>query len=156
MRHASVMLFVVLMPGLLAGCTQGAAPGAGGAPDGPGSDGFVGRAWVSDDPAAPPGRLRLFLADGTLVMDSCVETYRLARWERAGDGRLAWSEDTARVEAELVEVSGELLHLRLLLHGGATSEERYRPAPVPFVCPDLPRATASLDTGLGEAIASCQ
>ncbi len=138
------------------GCAQVAPPGAGAAPDGAGSEGFIGRTWISDDPEAPPGQLRIFLEDGTLVMDSCVETYRLARWTSAGDGRIAWDEDTARVEAELVEVTADTLRLRLLLRNGDTMNQRYRPATVPFVCPDLPRTTAALEMGLGDTIASCQ
>src|SRR5688572_22814879 len=42
---------------------------------------FVGKAWMSTDASAARGTLRLFLPDGTLVMDSCWETYRLARWQ---------------------------------------------------------------------------
>lgn len=100
--------------------------------------------------------MRIFLADGTLVMDSCGEVYRLARWEPAGDGRIAWQENTSRVEAELIEVGADVLRLRLLLMGGETTEETYRPATVPFVCPDLPRETAALGEGLGDTFASCQ
>ena len=62
---------------------------------------FVGKTWLSTDPAAAPGTFRIFLADGTLVMDSCFETYRLARWEALDERRIAWQEDTARIEAEV-------------------------------------------------------
>jgi hypothetical protein len=41
---------------------------------------FVGKTWMSSDSSAAPGTIRIFLPDGTLVMDSCGETYRLARW----------------------------------------------------------------------------
>ena len=62
---------------------------------------FVGTIWLSSDPAAVLGTMRIFLADGTLVMDSCFETYRLARWEVLDGRRVAWQEDTARIEAEV-------------------------------------------------------
>jgi hypothetical protein len=99
---------------------------------------FVGKVWISPDASAPRGTLRIFLPDGTLVMDSCWETYRLARWETAGDRRIAWTEDTARIEAEIVRTAADQLDLRLQLVGGIKNES-YRLAQVPFVCPDMPR-----------------
>ena len=96
---------------------------------------FVGKTWVSVDPAAPLGTIRIFLPDGTLVMDSCFETYRLARWEAIDDRRVAWQEDTARIEAEVDETTAGELRLRLQLTQ-EIKEERYRAATVPFVCPD--------------------
>ena len=44
---------------------------------------FVGKIWLSTDASAPLGTFRIFLPDGTLVMDSCVETYRLRNGERS-------------------------------------------------------------------------
>jgi hypothetical protein len=35
---------------------------------------FVGKIWLSTDASAAPGTFRIFLPDGTLVMDLCVET----------------------------------------------------------------------------------
>ena len=61
------------------------------------AQGFVGRTWLSTDASAPPGTLRIFLADGTLLMDSCGETYRLAKWRSLGAGRIEWTEDGARI-----------------------------------------------------------
>lgn len=101
-----------------------------------GAQGFVGRPWLSTDAAAPQGTLRIFLADGTLLMDSCGETYRLARWTEPRPGRIEWSEDAARVEAEVSEPRAGELRLRLRLRGGATKDEHYRLATVPAVCPD--------------------
>ena len=99
---------------------------------------FVGKVWVSPEPSAPRGTLRIFLPDGTLLMDSCWETYRLARWETVADRRIAWTEDTARIEAEVVRAAADQLDLRLHLVGGIKNES-YRLATVPFVCPDMPR-----------------
>jgi hypothetical protein len=99
---------------------------------------FVDRVWVSTEAASAPGTLRVFLRDGTLVMDSCWETYRLARWRRLDDQRIEWSEDGAPIEARVTRLTDEAFHLRLELRGGA-KEEAYRPAVVPTVCPDMPR-----------------
>ena len=99
---------------------------------------FVGKTWLSADPSAPLGTFRIFLPEGTLVMDSCVETYRLAKWQRVDERRIAWQEDTARIEAELSQPAPDQLQLRLRL-GGDVKEGRYRLATVPFVCPDMPR-----------------
>jgi hypothetical protein len=83
--------------------------------------------------------MRVFLSDGTLVMDSCWETYRLAKWESLPDNAIAWDEDGAKIQAQVVEASDAVLVLRLALVGGETKEERYRKAEVPYVCPDMKR-----------------
>ena len=117
------------------GCSAPAGPPPAAAPAPAALSSFVGKVWRSTDSAAAPGTLRIFLADGTLVMDSCFETYRLARWETLGGGRVAWQEDTARIEAEVDETTAGELRLRLQLTQ-EIKEERYRAAMVPFVCPD--------------------
>jgi hypothetical protein len=110
-------------------CVIAAAPSAASA------QGFVGRTWLATDVAAPPGTLRIFLADGTLLMDSCGETYRLAKWRTLIPGRIAWTEDGARIEAEVSQPRAGELRLRLHLRT-EIKVERYRLAKVPFVCPD--------------------
>ncbi len=99
---------------------------------------LVGKVWVSTDASAAPGTFRIFLPDGSLVMDSCWETYRLAPWRTVGERRIEWTEDGARIEAEITQLTGERLQLRLHLTG-EVREETYRPAQVPTVCPDMPR-----------------
>lgn len=101
-------------------------------------DHLTGRVWAALDASAAPGTFRIFLADGTLVMDSCGETYRLATWTRLGERRLEWTEDTARIQAEITTLSAERLALRVALRN-ESREEAYAPARVPTVCPDLPR-----------------
>jgi hypothetical protein len=96
---------------------------------------FVGKTWLSTDSSAPLGTIRIFLPDGTLLMDSCGETYRLARWTSMNDTRIAWEEDTARIEADVTQAAADVLELRLHLRSEA-KVERYRLAQVPFVCPD--------------------
>lgn len=99
---------------------------------------FIGKTWIASDSSSAPGTLRIFLGDGTLVMDSCFETYRLAKWRALDDRRIEWQEDSARIEAEITHPSPERLQLRLQL-GNEVREEQYRLAQVPFVCPDMPR-----------------
>ena len=96
---------------------------------------FVGKTWLSTDSSAPLGTIRIFLPDGTLLMDSCGETYRLARWTSMNDTRIAWEEDTARIEADVTQATADVLELRLHLKS-EVKVERYRLAQVPFVCPD--------------------
>ncbi len=118
-----------------AACSAPSAPPPAATPPPAAPRAFVGKIWLSIDPAAVLGTMRIFLADGTLVMDSCFETYRLARWEALDGRRVAWQEDTARIEAEVDETTAGELRLRLRLTQGI-KEERYRVANVPFVCPD--------------------
>ena len=123
---------------LLCGCRQPEAPAVRAtADDASAAPPFVGKAWVGQDAQAPPGTLRIFLPGGTLLMDSCFETYRLAEWRMAPGGRLVIVEDGEEIPAEILSASGAELKLRLTLRDGP-KEETYRPAPVPYVCPDMP------------------
>jgi uncharacterized lipoprotein YbaY len=110
-----------------------------------------GRVWVATDPSAPPGTLRIFLPDGTLVMTSCVETYRFVRWTRVGSSRIAWVEDTARIEATIERITASELILRLQLTGGVHTES-YRAASEPFVCPSIRMAQASAVVASGTVL----
>ena len=76
-----------------------------------------------------------FMPDGTMVMDSCDETYRLARWEPIDQGRITWQEDGARIEAAIAQATPDALQLQLRLLN-EVRQENYRPAHVPYVCPD--------------------
>ena len=131
-----VSRIVQRVPSLLSACTERPADrrSDAGAPVVT-QPSFVGTTWLSTDPSAPPGTLRIFLADGTLVMDSCGDTYRLARWQAAHDGRVAWEEDGARIEADVAQPTPDTLQLRLHLIDGVR-QERYHRAVVPYVCPD--------------------
>lgn len=134
MKTAALTLLLVL----LVACGP---PRAGGVPvgqDATPQPQFVGKVWQSTDPGSSLGTLRIFLPDGTLLMDSCGETYRLAQWRAIDDRRLEWTEDTARIEAEITVLTDDELQLRLLLVGGVKNET-YRLAKTPYLCPDLPR-----------------
>ena len=99
---------------------------------------WANRIWIKNDANDRPGELRIFLGDGALVMDSCWETYRLAKWEAVSDSVVVWHEDTAEIEAHLKMIGPKELQVRLLLVGD-TLTERYQEADVPYVCPDMNR-----------------
>ena len=99
---------------------------------------LVNKVWKV---TAPAGRARgsfyIFLSDGTLVMTSCVETYRLATWRSDAAGRIAIAEDEAvRYEAEILELQDRQARLRLGLRNEDV-ELSLQTADAPYVCPDL-------------------
>lgn len=102
------------------------------------SGGFVGKIWAATSPESPPGSMRIFLDSGALLQTSCFETYRLSEWRRINGNRIAWSEDGAEIEAEVVAGDGDHLTLKLRI-GAEERAETYRLAEIPAVCPDLPR-----------------
>ncbi len=121
----------------LCACT-GSQPGNPPAPDETGQAALADKVWVAADASAAPGTFRIFLTNGTLVMDSCWETYRLAAWRRIDDRRVEWTEDTARIEARVGHLSADRLELELRL-GDEVQRQLYQAAQVPTVCPDMPR-----------------
>jgi hypothetical protein len=98
---------------------------------------LTNRIWIGAV-GNPPGAMLIFLSDGTLVQDSCWETYRLSRWRALGGDALQWEEDTVEIDATIVALDGAELTLRLDLPDGAL-EQAYVAATVPYVCPDMPR-----------------
>ncbi len=108
--------------------------------DADGSEDLTNRVWVkAGDDASLPGVIKIFLSDGTLVQDSCWETHRLSAWQMDGDAAVTWNEDGMDIKADIVTVSADELVLSLKLIGGDV-EERYTPAAVPYVCPDIPKS----------------
>lgn len=98
------------------------------------------KVWLVSQPTdRAPGSMYIFLSDGTLMMTSCVETYRLATWRSEGQGRLLVTEDPGTsYQVNVLEVAERDLRLRFELRND-TFELTLRAAEVPFVCPDLPR-----------------
>lgn len=115
-----------------------ASPAAAASPAPPAPDLLLNTVWVRQDPAAPPGDLRIFLADGTLVIDSCWEVYALRRWRRAGPDELVMEEDV-EIPARILALGPDALRLELSLVGGERQEVAYRRAQVPYVCPEMAR-----------------
>ena len=99
---------------------------------------LLNRVWVREaNDSGLPGGMQIFLADGTLVSDSCWETYRLSRWEQVSDTAISWEEDGVTINADIASLSDSELVLALNL-GSEVLELKYTPASVPFLCPDMP------------------
>jgi hypothetical protein len=82
--------------------------------------------------------MRIFLHDGTLVMDSCWETYQLATWQAESDSAVVWQEGGAGLRATILELGVDTLVLRVALVNGS-QDQHYRAATVPWICPDMRR-----------------
>lgn len=96
--------------------------------------------WVEpEEDAGRPGAIMLFLSEGTMMQTSCWEGYRLSDWQMTSDESLSWREDTVTIEADIVELDEAELVLALHLVDGETLERRFTAAPIPYVCPDMPR-----------------
>jgi hypothetical protein len=96
------------------------------------------RVWVRSDSTGLPGVMRIFLSDSTLVMDSCWETYRLARWHLESDSTLRWQEDAADIRATIRSLHDKELVLAVSLRSGS-EEQHYTASAGPYVCPDMKR-----------------
>lgn len=103
------------------------------------SNPLLNKVWIrSDADEALPGPMQIFLADGTLVSDSCWETYRLSKWQQVSDTAISWYEDGMTINADIASLSDSELVLSLKL-GSNTQEQRFVSATVPYVCPDMKR-----------------
>lgn len=100
---------------------------------------LLNKVWVRQgDDDGLPGSMQIFLRDGTLVSDSCWETYRLSRWQQVSDTSISWEEDGATISADISSLSADELVLALKL-GNEVTTHRFAPAAVPYVCPDIPK-----------------
>ena len=99
---------------------------------------LVNRVWVRSDSTGLPGVMRIFLSDGTLLMDSCWETYQLVKWRAVSDSVVAWREGNIEVRGTILELASGRLVLRLDLVNGSQTEH-YRVGSVPYLCPDMRR-----------------
>ncbi len=126
----------------LAGCERAAPPSA--APEAPPAGppaiepdvsaetrpSFVNRVWeIAESPQAEPGALRVFLADGTLVMASPNATPAIGRW-RYADGRLVIVEEGLEYPTEILELGEDSFRIRMLSPGEPV-EIRFKPAKQP-------------------------
>ena len=100
---------------------------------------LLNRVWVKEgDASALPGVMHIFLADGTMVSDSCWETYRLSNWSQVSETAISWDEDGMTINADIHSLTPTELVLNLKLVGG-DEEQRFVPASAPYVCPDVPK-----------------
>lgn len=100
---------------------------------------LLNKVWrVTAPPGKPLGSMYLFLPDGTLLMTSCVETYRLAKWSANADGTLTITEDAATTYRATYQAADRTAKLTFALKNDQMSVD-LRVAETPFVCPDLRR-----------------
>lgn len=100
---------------------------------------LLNRVWVRQgDASALPGVMHIFLEDGTMVSDSCWETYRLSNWQQVSETEISWEEDGTVINADIASLTADELVLNLRLTGG-DEELRFAPAQVPYLCPDIPK-----------------
>jgi len=100
---------------------------------------LLDKVWVrSGADEATPGPMQIFLRDGTLVTDSCWETYRLSKWQQVSETAISWDEDGMTVSADITSLSDTELVLSLKLVN-AVEEQRFVVATAPYVCPDMQR-----------------
>ena len=98
---------------------------------------LLNKVWVrADADESLPGPMQIFLGDGTLVTDSCWETYRLSKWQQVSDSAISWDEDGMTINADVTSLTATELVLSLKL-GSDIQEQRYVTATVPYVCPDM-------------------
>ncbi len=139
-RVARASIAAALAP-LLVACADPPSPppdGAVGGTAAAASSALTNRIWIRTSPDSPLGSMLIFLSDGTLLQDSCGETYRLSQWRADDVDSIRWQEDTAEVRAAVVKLTEADLTLRLDLVSGV-GIATYVAATVPYVCPDLPR-----------------
>jgi hypothetical protein len=92
-----------------------------------GPAGLVNRIWQRIEVDGQPSVVRIFLSDGTLVMDDCWETHRLSSWTCDPDGRLNWREDGKDIHARVKSLGLDRLVLQVDRKGSSV-EERYTAA----------------------------
>lgn len=98
---------------------------------------LLNKVWVrTDDDPSRPGPMQIFLGDGTLVSDSCWETYRLSKWQQVSDTAISWDEDGMTINADISSLTDTELVLSLKL-GSEVQEQHFALASVPYVCPDM-------------------
>lgn len=139
MTSKSVLLALLTMWGVgTAGCLPALAETSSAADNPQEVDpALTDRVWTRTGSGDLPGVMQVFLSDGTLISDSCWETYRLSTWAWVDVGKtLRWEEDGMEISAEVRSLTADQLVLRLDVGGG--DEQFFEAAKVPFVCPDMP------------------
>ncbi|MBI1391764.1 MAG: hypothetical protein GC152_03380 [Alphaproteobacteria bacterium] len=136
MLLAAAALTLAMASAACSGAPQDAGQDAGQADSGAG---FENRVWMQDDAASGrPGVMRVFLSGGSLIMDSCWETYRLAAWRRIDADTIAWDEDGVEIVAGVAAPEDGRLMLTLKLRGGEETMALGEAA-APYLCPDVPK-----------------
>lgn len=98
---------------------------------------LTNRLWMQTMPEnGLPGVMMTFLSNGTLLQDSCWETYTLSNWKAPGAQKIMWTENGMPVFADIVSVSTVELVLDVGT-GEAKLQRIFQAAKTPFDCPDM-------------------
>lgn len=97
---------------------------------------FVGKIWRSTSLKHAPGTIRIFLPNGTMLMDSCFETYRIVEWGVISEDTIRWREELVPIEARYTQPNEYSLRLTIK---GRDEDEVFVLVDEPYVCPDMPR-----------------
>jgi hypothetical protein len=76
---------------------------------------FINKVWiVVESEQVPPGDLRVFLSNGTLVMASSnnTSTPAFGTWSNS-DGRLTITEEGLKYNVDILELTGDTLRIRI-------------------------------------------
>ena len=99
--------------------------------------GLTDRLWVENKPAnGLPGVMIAFLSDGTLLQDSCWETYTVSKWKQTSPKTLSWDENGTKIDADITSLTKNTLVLKLGA-GRDRTEHSYSPVKAPYLCPDM-------------------
>jgi hypothetical protein len=127
-------IIIVAVLTALAACSPADEPNAGAAPEPhpmPTAEnaGFVNRVWaVAESQQVEIGALRVFLADGTLVMASNNSKPAFGSWSQDGNGRLTITEEGRPYDTDIVELTDTAFRIRMQSPGDAV-EMLLKPAP---------------------------
>lgn len=135
MRNATTVFALALALGMQTACAK--------KPETRDLSPLYGRIWRVSQASSPAlGSIYIFLPNGTLLVTSCVETYRIATWTLDKErGLLRVTEDgSLAYTAAILELTPFSLRLRQdLVRSGEKREIQLSAIEKEFVCPDLPK-----------------
>lgn len=94
---------------------------------------FEDRVWREVNPEAPPGAIRAFLSDGTMLTADCDGGYRMSPWRRVDAVTLVWEDGGAPIRAEIAAIGPRELAL-VLDPEGAAIPLAFQRAEAPLTC----------------------
>jgi hypothetical protein len=106
---------------------------------------LIGKVWtLTKSPSEPPpGSIYVFFANGTLLEDSCVETYRIATWTqdpRAPHTLHVTEDHHPAFTATILQLTPNLLLLRQrFVRSHESREITLTSVPGEASCPELPK-----------------
>ena len=145
-RHRALSLVLALVSIGLSGCAPDDAKVVSA---GPASTidltQLTSRIWqITQAPSKPPrGSIYIFLANGTLLETSCVETYRIAAWTidpKAPSVLRVVEDERLAFTAVIATLTPDTLRLRQTLTRSSENRDlTLKAVEREFVCPDMPK-----------------